>query len=96
MPKNISLMEKELWKQKEVAGYFRVSQGTIINWRKDGIFSCCRMPGKRRVLYYRDEVIEQRDKHTISKKGGDKKGKPKSVVKENPVVSTKPKKVWRI
>lgn len=95
MPKSNDLKKNELWTQKEVAEYFRVSEGTIINWRKDGIFSCCRMPGKRRVLYYRDEVIEQRDKNSISKKGGDKKGKLKSV-KEIPVVSTKQKKVWRI
>ena len=95
MPKNIDLNENELMTQKEVANSFRVSQGTIINWRKDGMFTYWRAPGKRRVLYYRDEVLELLNKHSVSKKGGDRKQKPK-LIKEKPVVSTKPKKVWRI
>ena len=95
MPKNINLKNQELWTQNEVAAYFRVVPGTIKNWRDQGLLSYWQAPGSTKVLYYRDELIEFRDKHTVSKKGGDKKGTPKSV-KENPVVSTKPKKVWRI
>ncbi len=94
MPKNIDLNENELMTQKEVANCFRVSQGTIINWRKDGMFTYWRAPGKRRVLYYRDEIIEILDKRSVSKKCGDK---PKPEIKrKTPGISTTKKKVWRI
>ena len=95
MPKNINLKNQELWTQSEVAAYFRVVPGTIKNWRDQGLLSYWQAPGSTKVLYYRDELIEFRDKHTVSKKGGDRH-KPKiRVPKGNPVISENDKD-WRI
>jgi hypothetical protein len=85
------LWEKELWTQKEVAEYFRVVQGTIKNWREQGLLSYWQTPGSTKVLYYRDQIKAFRDQNTTLKKGG---GKPKAKVKrEKPSVS--PKKIIR-
>ena len=95
MPKKNILMEKELWKQKEVAGYFRVVSGTIKNWRDQGLLSYFQAPGSTRVLYYRDEVIKFRHNNTVSKKGGDRH-KPKiRAPKGKPVISENDEN-WRI
>ena len=88
------LQEKELWTQSEVAGYFRVVAGTVINWRRQGLLSYWRAPGSRKVLYYRDEVKDFREEHTSAKKGGGEK--PKAEIKRGkPCVSSIPKD-WRI
>ena len=81
------LWEKELWTQKEVANYFRVVQGTVKNWRDQGLLSYWRVPGLKTVLYYRDEIEEFRDKNTILKKGGGKNKNRVVVRKEKPSVS---------
>ena len=95
MPKNIDLNENELWAQKKVAEYFTVVQGTIKNWRDQGLLSYCQVPGSTRVFYYRDEVIKLRDNNTVSKKGGDRH-KPKiRVPKGKPVISENDED-WRI
>jgi hypothetical protein len=81
--------------QKEVAEYFRVSQGTIINWRNKGLLSYWQAPGSSKILYYRDEIGEFRDQNTTLKKGGGA-CENKIVVrkrKEKPGVS--PKKIIR-
>ena len=87
------LWEQELWTQKEVANYFRVVQGTVKNWRDQGLLSYWQAPGSTRVLFYRDEIKKFRDKYTISKKGGDV---PKAEIKKvKPCVSPTDKE-WRI
>ena len=87
------LWEKELWTQKEVANYFRVVQGTIKNWRDQGLQSYWQAPGSTKVLYYRDEIKDFRNHNTTFKKGG---GKPKTEVKrEKPRISST-RKEWRI
>jgi len=93
MERKENLWDKELWTQNEVAKYFRVVPGTVHNWRKQGYLDYFQAPGSSRVLFYRDEVRDFRDKHTISKKGDDK---PKAEIKKvKPSVSSE-KKAWRI
>ena len=66
------LWQKELWTQKEVAGYFRVSTNTVGNWTKRGLLTVWRAPGSTRVLYMRDEVRDFRDKNLKPRGEGDK------------------------
>lgn len=47
---------KVYYTQEEVAGIFRVSQGTIIRWRNLGYLVYFRAPGSNRVLYLVDAV----------------------------------------
>ena len=87
------LWEKELWTQKEVANYFRVVQGTVINWRNQGLLSYWQAPGSAKILYFRDEIKDFRNQNTTLKKGG---GKPKAIIKrEKPRISSTSKE-WRI
>ncbi len=91
--KEKDLWENELWTQNEVAKYFRVVSGTIKNWRERGLLRYWRAPVSSSVLFYRDEIRDFRDKHTISMKGDDK---PKAEIKKvKPSVSSE-KKEWRI
>jgi len=87
------LWDRELWTQSEVAEYFRVVSGTVKNWREQGLLSYWQAPGSSKVLFYRDEIKAFRDRHTITKKGGDKEKAEIKVVK--PSVSSV-KKEWRI
>jgi len=89
------IWEKELWTQKEVANYFRVMQGTVINWRNQGLLSYWQAPGSTKILYFRDEIKELRNQNTTLQKGGGA-SETKIVVrkrKEKPSVS--PKKIIR-
>lgn len=87
--------EKELWTQQEVADYFRVAPGTIKNWRELGYLKFFQATGSSRVLLYRDDVIQFRNQHTTSTKGGDKKDN--GIIKRiKPDLSATSKKQWRI
>jgi hypothetical protein len=91
---NENIWEKELWTQNEVAEYFRVVPGTVINWRKQGLISFWKAPGPRKVLYHRDEIKDFCEKHTSAKKGGGEKPKPE-ISRGKPCVSST-RKDWRI
>lgn len=78
--------------QKEVAEYFRISQGTVRNWRKRGLLSYLQMPGSTRVLYYRNEVIALEKKHKCNAKGGDKVSS--NTPMEKPTMPSKRR--WRV
>ncbi len=94
MEKGSLLDQKEMLTQKEVADYFRVKEGTIINWRKKGLFSYWQAPGSGKVLYFSEEIRAFRDKNTVLNKGGDK---PRVKIKrEKPCLSATEKKEWRI
>ena len=95
MTKN-ELKEKELWTQQEVADYFRVVPSTVKNWRERGLIKYWQAPGSSRVLYFAEEIKDFTDKNTIHKEGGDHTKNQKIGKKEKPVVSTNPKKEWRI
>jgi hypothetical protein len=90
---NTDLWKKELWTQSEVAAYFRVVSGTVKNWRGQGLLSYWQAPGSSKVLYYRDEIRNFRDKNTVSKKGGDK---PTTEFKKVKPSVSPVKKDWRI
>ena len=93
MKRKDDLWEKELWTQNEVAKFFRVVPGTVKNWREQGLLSYWQAPGSSKVLFFRDEIREFKNKHTISKKGDDK---PRAEIKKvKPSVSSE-KKEWRI
>ena len=89
-----SLWKKDLWTQKEVADYFRVTQNTIIRWRRSGSLSFFRPPGSTRVLYYRDEVVQFRKTNTIEKKGGDKRKIKSETERKKPDISATPDNEW--
>jgi hypothetical protein len=93
MERKESVWENEFWTQNEVAAYFRVVPGTVKNWREQGLLSYWQAPGSSKVLFFRDEIKEFRENHTISKKGG---GIPKAEIKKvKPSVSSE-KKDWRV
>jgi len=95
MTKN-ELKEKELWTQQEVADYFRVVPSTVKNWRERGLIKYWQAPGSSRVLYFGDEIKDFTDKNTFNGKGGNNSEKRIIAKREKPVVSTNPKKEWRI
>ena len=79
--------------QEEVADRFRVSSGTIINWRKKGLLRYFRVSGSTRVLYPIDTVeeLEQQSLHQEKEVFRSKK-----IVRERPGISPRQKKDWRI
>ena len=89
------LWEKELWTQNEVAGYFRVVPGTVINWRNQGLLSYWRVPGRKTVLYFRDEIKDFQGKYTTPKKGGGANENKIVVRKRKGKPSVSPKKIIR-
>lgn len=88
-----NLWNKALWTQNEVAWYFRVVPGTVKNWREQGLLAYWQAPGSSKVLFFRDDIKAFKDKHTFSKKGGDKKRTEIKVVKPS---ASSDKKDWRI
>ncbi len=92
---NFRSTEKKLWTQQEVANYFRVVASTVKNWRDRGLINYWQAPGSSRVLYFADEIKDFRDKNTFNSKGDDR-SKKKTIKREKPVVSTNPKKEWKI
>ena len=91
-----SLWEKDLWTQSEVADYYRVVSATVKNWRDQGLLSYWQAPGSSRVLYFRDQIKDFKDKNTVQKKGGGRLKLMNGMKKGKPVVSTKPIEDWRI
>ena len=89
------LWEKELWTQKEVANYFRVVQGTVINWRNQGLLSYWQAPGSTKILYFRDEIKDFRNQNTTLKKGGGASENKIVVRKRKEKPSVSPKKIIR-
>jgi len=81
--------------QAEVAKRFRRAESTILNWRKDGMLSFFRPPGKRSVLYLKSEIEDLERQHTTIRKGGGARAKPKPT-KKKPDVSTTSNKKWEV
>lgn len=67
-----TLWDREFWSQQEVADYFRVSINTVINWRKEGLLSYWRPPGRSRVLYFKNEIAEFKALNTKPRKNAPK------------------------
>lgn len=92
--------ERDLWTQEEVAEYFRVVPSTVKNWRDRGLIKFWQAPGSSRVLYYRDDINDFRDKYTFNETGGinscNNSNTKLKIKREKPVVSTNPEKEWKI
>ncbi len=89
------IFKQQFLTQKEVAEYFRVSQGTIINWRNQGLLSFWRVLGRKTVLYFRDEIKDFRNQNTTLKKGGGASENKIVVRKRKEKPSVSPKKIIR-
>jgi len=79
--------------QAEVARRFRVSQSTVINWRKKRLLDYFQAPGSTKVLYPATAVndFENRSIHKV-----EGVVKPKIIAKKSPEISTITTRVWRI
>ena len=64
---NVSLWNKDLWKQKEVADYFGVTSNTVKNWRERGLISYFQAPGSTRKQYFRDGIRQFIKTNSVSK-----------------------------
>ena len=85
--------DKIYFTQKELAERWHCVEGTIINYRKNGMISYFQLPGSRKVLYPIDDIKRIESQNTI-KEGGDK---PKAEIKRvKPCVSTPKNKEWSI
>jgi len=99
-PERGTSMEKEVrhetryLTQREVAGRFRVTQSTIVNWRERGLLEYFQAPGSRRVLYP-VTAVEKFEKQSIKQK---KKGviRPAEIKRKRPRIPAKPEKDWRL
>jgi len=91
-----SLWDVELLTQKEVADYFRVTQNTVIKWRRSGLLSFFRPPASTRVLYYRNDVEQFKLTNTTEKKGGDKRKVKSEVERKKLDISATPDNEWRV
>lgn len=60
----VDMTTETYYTQKEVAGIFRVSQGTVIKWREQGYLVYFRAPGSNRVLYPVDAVERFQEEYT--------------------------------
>lgn len=91
-----SIWNNELWSQKEVAKYFRVTTNTVTNWRKKGLLSYWQAPGSARKLYFRDEILDFKNTNSNIKKVNVSK-QQKILNKEKHVISSKiQNEEWRI
>ena len=95
MERKENLWDKEFWTQNEVAGYFRVVPSTVKNWRDQGLLSFWPAPGSTKILYYRDEIKDFRNKNTTLKKGGGASENKIVVRKRKEKPSESPKKIIR-
>ena len=88
-------LSKKYMTQQEVAEYFGVSVGTVINWRKAGELDFFRPHGSTRVMYPVESVLEFEQRYLHRNKPP--KGQKKVIeMRKKPGVSSKPRKEWRI
>lgn len=85
--------QNEYLTQREVAAKFRVSQATVINWRKRRLLDYFQAPGSTKVLYPATAVddFENRSLHKV-----EEVIKPKKIARKSPEISTGPVREWRI
>jgi hypothetical protein len=90
-------IEKKFYTQQEVADLFRVSPGTIKNWRDAGLLDFFQVPGSTRVLYPIDAVNQFQSEHMKHAKVMPLR-RPEVIKKADrqDLSSDRIKKVWRI
>ena len=89
------ILSKKYMTQQEVADYFGVSVGTVINWRRAGELDFFRPHGSTRVMYPMESVLEfeRRCMHRVEPA---RRHRVIDEMRKRPGVSSKPKKEWRI
>jgi transcriptional regulator with XRE-family HTH domain len=85
--------ERSYLTQAEVASRFRVSQSTVINWRKKRLLDYFQAPGSTKVLYPAVALndFENRSIHKVEGVVRQKK-----IAKKSPEISTITTREWRI
>ena len=94
-------MDEKLWEkgfttQQEFADFMGVSPGTIKNWRDQGLLPYFQPTGSRVVLIPVNAVKDFIGRHTINKKGGDKKRSLAKIKRKKPDISPTSNKKWRV
>jgi predicted site-specific integrase-resolvase len=79
--------------QAEVADRFRVTQSTVLNWRRRGLLGYFQAPGSARVLYPSDAVAEFEEQSLHQNK---EVGKQRKYQRRKPETSTIPQQEWRV
>ncbi|HDM75097.1 MAG TPA: DNA-binding protein [Deltaproteobacteria bacterium] len=93
--KTQGILSKKYMTQQEVADYFGVSVGTVINWRKAGELDFFRPPGSTRVMYPRESVLEF-ERRCIHRVEPPRRHRVIDEMRKRPGMSSKPRKEWRI
>lgn len=79
--------------QKEVAIRWNVSQTTLKNWREKGVLPFFKVPSSSRILYPIEAILNL-EKNNIQ--GMEVQPEVAETKREKPVMSTIPKRKWRI
>jgi len=87
--------KKKYMTQQEVAEYFGVSVGTVINWRKAGLLDFFRAPKSTRVMYPTESVLEF-ERRCIHRVEPPRRHRVVDEMRKRPGMSSKPRKKWRI
>ena len=93
--KTQGILSKKYMTQQEVAEYFGVSVGTVINWRKAGELDFFRPPGSTMVMYPRQSVLEF-ERRCMRRVEPPKRHIVVDEMRKRPGMSSKPRKEWRI
>ncbi len=100
MPNNkeeICDLDKKYFTQQEVADLFRVTPGTVRNWRESGYLDYLQVPGSSRVLYPAETINNFEKKHTKKAKVIEFNRPGESSVRGRKVLSpNRIQKEWRI
>lgn len=80
--------------QKELALRWKVTQTTLKNWRDGGILPFFQVPMSSKILYPVDAILEIEKNNILGKEVIKKEATEKE--REKPVVSSKPKRKWRV
>lgn len=88
-------VSKKYMTQQEVAEYFGVSVGTVINWRKAGQLDFFRAPKSTRVMYPTESVLEF-ERRCTRRTEPPRRHRVVDEMRKRPEVSSKPRKEWRI
>jgi hypothetical protein len=79
--------------QKEVATRWKVTQTTLKNWRDKGVLPFFRVPTSSRILYPIEAILNIEENNIHEK---EVKLEVAETKREKPVMSTIPKRKWRI
>ena len=95
-----NLLNEQMWlTQKELARRWRVSEGTIIKIRKQGVLRFFSLPVTKKKLYSKDEIIRI-EQENLTQEVQDRKTRDAhqytELMRKEPVMSARLEKEWRI